>query len=595
MNELSARWQIYPWWSELFDESDRLLVESLVRRAQYGSSQGVLDESDDEFLLCLLLLARATRKDHVALSLLSDVEIDLESNITVRRVEASLLQRVLSHRAHRLSVLVEVIEIDNAVSERGAPVVVATRHGVPQYCYLRRLAHAEWRLSDALVRSQNELVSANLELFLAAAATLADSETAHAARRLAQHRVSVITGGPGTGKTTTVARVLQALNRAAVERTTTLRVALGAPTAKAALRLREALREQFGDIEPSSLSFDARSGSLHRLLGLRPDHVVADGELAHDVIIVDEVSMSELTMLDQLIARCSAHTRVILVGDADQLASVNVGAALRDIVDAADVGVLGDLVTRLTHNWRSGDAISRLAEAVNQGDIKAVRAIAHESGEYVRISASRDDVEQRAYEHATALALAAKNSLSQVALNLLGQFTILAATRHGELSVAWWNAKMAASVSHLDESTGRFVVGTPVVITRNERSESSDTLANGDVGVQLGATERWVAFGDAQEPLLRRSESLGEADVAWAITVHKSQGSEYDEVVVSLPRHDVAILTRELLYTALTRARHRVHILASDATLERILARRSERVSGLSARCAALASTNRSI
>ena len=147
---------------------------------------------------------------------------------------------------------------------------------------------------------------------------------------------------------------------------------------------------------------------------------------------------------------------------------------------------------------------------------------------------------------------------------------------------------MEPVIRRRDDGVGRFVLGAPVLVTRNERGEGVSSLANGDLGVLIDDGERAVVFGTETNVVRRLPDQLGEAESAWAITIHKSQGSEYDEVVVSLPEHDVSILTRELLYTAITRARQRVTIVASNAVLERVLARHIERVSGLSDRTSAL-------
>ena len=588
MNEIASRWLANPLWEQSFDESDRLVVESLVRRITVSDVELQLSNGEDSFLLALLLLARATRLEHVALTLDANALLSHlhELNQDAER-HGDAVRRAFEQRPHPLAALVEWIELDEPVFPSGPAVVVATAMGVPAYAYFRRLAYAEWRLTSALVESQNEVMHDPTGLFDAAARSLSESSGRDVARRMAQHRISVVTGGPGTGKTTTVSTVLHALAEEARTRGLTLSVALAAPTAKAAVRLREAVSKSLNVTGESPLNFDVRGGSLHRLLGLRPDRAVSDQPLEHDLIVVDEVSMSELTMLDQLLSRASSRTRVVLVGDAHQLASVNVGAALRDIVEAADAGALGDLVTRLTHNWRSESAIAQLAAALNAGDIAAVAAVTAANGDRVQIAASRDVAEIVAVEHALALRESAVRGDAASAIGALSEFVVLAATRRGDGSVQWWNNRLEPQLRRLDESGGRFALGAPVLITRNEHGDASDALANGDLGVQISDGAPVVVFSGPTGPRRRLSEQLGEAEVAWAMTIHKSQGSEYDEVIVSLPSHDVAILTRELLYTAVTRARHRVSILATLETIERVLARRIERVSGLAARAAA--------
>ncbi len=591
MNELTERWRSNSRWSELFDESDRLIVESLVRRVLDTDESVHLGDADDPFILALLLLARATRLDHVALSLRpAALGEHLRGLGGAEFIDVDQVCLALNATDHRLAALVERQEIDATVSPFGAPVVVTTVAGSAQYVYFRRLAYAEWRLTRALVDAQELRAPDVGGLFAGAVDELHDDVTREVAQRLAQHRISVLTGGPGTGKTTAVGEVLRAIERSARERGRVVHVALAAPTAKAAVRLRESLGAATFEAPSPSITFDVRGGSLHRLLGLRPDRDADDRVLAHDLIVIDEVSMSELPLLDQLVARASAPTRILLVGDANQLASVNVGAALRDIVDAAESGALGDLVTRLEHNWRSQGALASLGDAINHGDVSAVASLAELHGDVVLIDPPRDDAEHSALVHARALRDAAERADALGAVEQLGRFTVLAATRRGEGSVNWWNSRIEPTVRRLDALEDRFAVGAPVLVTRNESGNDPGTLSNGDLGVQLATPEQRVVFAGSPELRSRAASQLGEAEVAWAITIHKSQGSEYEAVVVSLPSHDVSILTRELLYTAVTRARESVTILASLETIERILARRIERVSGLSERAAALAS-----
>ncbi len=589
MNELLVRWGANSSWEAYFDESDRLVVESLVRRANDENGEGRdLEIDDDEFLFTLLLLARASRLEHVALSLTSD---DLEAHLRDLGAPvsiASAVQHALRMREHPLNVLVQWSELDQPVSMTGPSVVVATRNDVPTYLYFRRLAHAEWRLTRALVDAHDRPMDDPLNLFTATAHGLSDPSAREVARRLAQHRISVVTGGPGTGKTTTISHVLHELSKQATAQGAPLFVALAAPTAKAAVRLREALDQALGLDEHSTVHIDERSGSLHRLLALRADRDVGTEPLEHNLIVVDEVSMSELTMLDQLVARASEKTRIVLVGDSHQLASVNVGAALRDIVEAANSGALSDLVTSLSHNWRSGSAIVELANAINAGDAKLVAEVARTHQESVHIASSREAAESSALAHARRLRDVAASADADAALRAVGSFVVLGAMRRGEGSVQWWNSRIEPQIRTEDDAGERFAVGTPVLVTKNEFGSEPGKLANGDLGVQLGGVDKCVVFSVHDLSRRRVSEQLGEATAAWAITIHKSQGSEYDEVIVSLPEYDVSILTRELLYTAVTRARHRVNVLASFETIERVLARRIERVSGLALRAHAL-------
>jgi len=307
------------------------------------------------------------------------------------------------------------------------------------------------------------------------------------------------------------------------------------------------------------------------------------------VVIVDEVSMLELELLDLLIERAAPTTHLVLVGDPDQLASVNVGAVLRDIVDAAaHGGALETLVTTLTVNFRSGDEIQRAAEAVNAGSTDALIDIAHESGAAVTLTSSRERSLVDALAHARALVAASDDAVA--ALEQLDDFVILAAAREGPGSVAWWRDRVGASIVH-GPSDGRFTLGEPVLVTRNEPADPSEegTLTNGDVGVVVrGDDQLDVVFGPLDALRRRRVSRLPDAEVAYAMTIHKSQGSEYDRVVISLPDHVSPLLSRELVYTALTRARQHVTLIASSEVLRAAIDRRIDRVSSLRERVEAL-------
>jgi exodeoxyribonuclease V alpha subunit len=482
------------------------------------------------------------------------------------------------------------VALDEAPSSsvRRAPVLVAFHDGRARFAYTRRLATAEHRLATNLLASARSVLESGIGGVSAhSVLELLDGAARDVARVLFDKRVSVVTGGPGTGKTTAVAHVVGALASAASVADESLHIAIAAPTAKAALRIRDLIDRSLSAATTSSkVVIDDRSGSVHRLLGLRPDAQHSTRDIDADLVVVDEVSMLELPLLDELISRCHERTRVILLGDPNQLASVNVGAALHDIVEAGD-GPLASVMTHLTNNYRSNLALQQLASAINDGDHGRLRSALRDSPDAIVFDDQVDAALDEARAHTDDLEASIRRG-DREGLAALERFVVLCATRQGARSVAWWSSKLAP----VDALTRP---GTPVIVTRNEQPGDSGTgseLHNGDVGVTSCDVEGTVVFAPDSEPRRRSLSTLDALELAYALTIHKSQGSEYDRVVVSLPTYDSDLLTRELLYTAVTRAKERVRLIADEDTLSRCLSRRIARVSGLSERVAALAAVS---
>jgi exodeoxyribonuclease V alpha subunit len=417
---------------------------------------------------------------------------------------------------------------------------------------------------------------------------------------------TVLTGGPGRGKTTTVAGLLALLAEQAEHAGgRRLRIALAAPTGKAAARLQEAVAESLHALpeagRPRFTDDDRRrlaglqAGTLHRLLGSRPgsstrfrhDRV---GRLPHDVVVVDETSMVSLTLMARLLEAVRPDARLVLVGDPDQLASVEAGAVLADLV--AGLGERGDgVVSALVTDHRSESAaITRLAAAIQDGDPEAVLAALTAGDGVVELvdpadAAGLADLQDELTRHALdvrglALAGDAAGALAQAERHRL-----LCAHREGPWGVAHWNRLVErrlgeASGAYLGAAVGtEWYAGRPVLITANDYSLG---LFNGDTGVVVadGETLRAHISGGASFAVSR----LGDVETLHAMTVHKSQGSQAEAVTVLLPDETSPLLTRELFYTAVTRARQRVRVVGTPDAVRAAVARRARRASGLAVR-----------
>ncbi len=445
--------------------------------------------------------------------------------------------------------------------------------------YLRRYWEYEQQLAGAI--RQRAIAS---PLPPKADADLQQFATEEAVRR----NFIVITGGPGTGKTRTVMTILRLLF--AEPGGEDLRLALAAPTGKAAARLTDAVHE---------VREDLKATTIHRLLGYLPDSPYfrhhAEKPLSLDVVIVDEASMVDLALMAKLVAAVPPTARLILLGDRDQLASVEAGNVLADVCAAAEAAApnepLHGSVISLTRNYRFAETggIYRVSHAINAGDTDAALAALRDQGD--------DEAHWKSSPGATNLAEALRASVvagfrpcleqsaAEEALASLQNFRILCALRHGPFGVENLNTiaeEILADAGLLHPRPGWYA-GQPIIISRNDYNLS---LFNGDSGIILPDPEaggELRAFFMTAENRLRRllPSRLPQHETAFAMTVHKSQGSEFAKILLILPEVDSPVLTRELLYTGITRARKRVEIWASETILREAISRRVKRTSGL--------------
>jgi exodeoxyribonuclease V alpha subunit len=443
--------------------------------------------------------------------------------------------------------------------------------------------------------------------------------------------LTVVAGGPGTGKTTTVARILALLDeQAEAAGAPPPLVALTAPTGKAAARLEEAVHQEAAELDIAddrrARLLATKASTLHRLLGWQPGNRSRfrhhrGNRLPHDVVVVDETSMVSLSQMAKLVEAVRPDARLVLVGDPQQLASVEAGAVLGDIVGpAADrllmrpaaraalaeatgrviesegedegAAAIGDGIVVLRRVHRFGGGIASVADAVRRGDADATIAA---------LSAGRDDVawipvdlaeptaatlspvREAAVAAGAAIGEAARAGDGRAALGALAGFRMLCAHRRGPYGVATWSAQVEAWLAAAlpgFAARGAWYVGRPLLVTENDYTLG---LYNGDTGVVVATGgDRPAAVFERRGQILEFSPArLSAVETVHVMTIHKSQGSQFDTVAALLPGPDSPILTRELLYTAVTRARHRLILAGSEDAVRAAVTRPVARSSGL--------------
>ena len=473
--------------------------------------------------------------------------------------------------------------------------------------YLDRYWREEGQVrDDLLARAARPAPQVDLAALDAAATRLFPGsgydEQRAAARAAATQWTTVLTGGPGTGKTTTVAGLLALLTEQAERSGSTLRIALTAPTGKAAARLQEAVEgaqrgEQFDDADRGRLG-ELTASTLHRLLGWRPDSRTRfrhhrGNKLPHDVVVVDETSMVSLTLMARLVEAVRPDARLILVGDPDQLASVEAGAVLFDLVQGLAVRA-PESVASLRTAHRYGETIGTLAEALRAGESARVLELLRAGGSVELVDPgdgdAMADVRRLLLEHALEVRAAALSGDAGAAVKAMDRHRLLCAHREGPWGVQHWNRQVER---WLGDATGapvgpgwghEWYAGRPLLVTANEYSLG---LFNGDTGVVVrdGDDLRAVVAGVGDHQWFATSR-LSEVETMHAMTIHKSQGSQAREVTVLLPPEDSPLLTRELFYTAVTRAQERVRVVATEASVVAAVERQAQRATGLRRRLA---------
>ena len=476
-----------------------------------------------------------------------------------------------------------------AAKESRAPLVLSGRR-----LYLGRYFGYESELSEALVNlagsqdfpAQRE----DTEQDRGAGMDIDDPYQQRAVTLALTKKFCIISGGPGTGKTTLIVSILSRLLH---HHGPDLRIALAAPTGKAALRMQESIKLQLKamNLEPALAErFPAQATTLHRLLGLGRSLGRSVGQRSHplgyDVVVVDEASMIDLAMMWRLVNGLKKGARLILLGDRDQLASVESGAVLADCIDS-----LPDNVARLNKSYRFNQKIAHLADTIKRGASEEAWASVTGSQSSV-ISATRVewlDVCIDGYRDFLRVVNETSDTSRFAAIfKRFNLFRVLCALRRGPYGAEEINLRIEQALGGMKSTTDAdgWYPGKPVLITRNDYDLG---LYNGDIGLCLpdfssnGVLRLWFEGSDgSMKKLLPAQVPIHEP--GWALTVHKSQGSEFEEVVVVLPELDSPVLCRELLYTAVTRARGKISIVAQEEIFKLSVKRQTLRHSGLADR-----------
>ncbi|MEQ5184907.1 exodeoxyribonuclease V subunit alpha [Providencia rettgeri] len=604
----------------------------------------VANEDNPILLVVAALLSAETMSGHVCLSL-EDIRPDVLFMGRHPEFTAQLWQMI--GEPNQAAIRAALLSSESVCEVEGGSVAPLLLSG--DFLYFQRMwqyeqcvAHffSETELAD--VRNNNIVNDSKIQPILTELfpeSTQIDWQKIAAAIALTS-RVSVISGGPGTGKTTTVAKILAALIKLGHQQQHRLRIELAAPTGKAAARLTESLgyamkQLPLNDDERESLPSQAKT--LHRLLGAQPEsqqfRYHRDNPLALDILIVDEASMVDLPMMGKLIEALPDSAKLIFLGDKDQLASVEAGAVLGDICRFANKGysperaaqlerlagcslseftsnegpAIRDSLCLLRHSYRfSADSgIGQLAFAVNAGNVKRVDDILtqgftdihnyipnampdNENEAEAEISESYANMLLDAvgfYQHYLRAVKARENPAD--VLHKFNQYRLLAALREGAYGVSGLNDKLEKLLHRQGLITKPYnlqhkhYVGRPVMISRND---SALGLFNGDIGIILLDEERQMrAYFQFPDGSIRgiQPNRLPTHETAYVMTVHKSQGSEFAHTALVLPYVYSPVITRELVYTAMTRAKNELSLYGSKKVLRRAIETPTKRRSGL--------------
>ena len=471
-----------------------------------------------------------------------------------------------------------------------------------QRLYLHRYFDLERRLAQRLQRAATAPVTAPdqagadlLNTLFGNAPDAAQAQQRAAVAMALAGRLTVISGGPGTGKTTTIVNLLACL----LAQDPHARIAMAAPTGKAAARMSQAVRERSAHLPAAVRALlPTQASTVHRLLGATPDGGFvhdAGHRLALSVLVVDEASMLDLALATRLLEAVPDEARIVLLGDKDQLAAVESGSVFADLCARVTPATLARRVVTLEHNFRfrAESAIGQLARHVRAGRADAAVDTLRAGGDgSLRWLDSALPTPWPAMQAGLApyLGAVATGDLQPIERAWAG-FRVLCAVHEGPQGATAVNAALTAwartQLGAMDAAPlSAWYPGRPVMVLRNDPALA---LFNGDIGLTLadpaagGELRVFFATPDGAWRALAPAR-LPEHGTAYAMTVHKAQGSEFDQALLLLPAQGSTVLSRELLYTAVTRVRHGLTVCGSAAVLAQAVAQPTQRQSGLRAR-----------
>ncbi|MGR9117011.1 MAG: exodeoxyribonuclease V subunit alpha [Gammaproteobacteria bacterium] len=507
-----------------------------------------------------------------------------------RRSDFETLVAKLSYEQNQGHSCLQVSQVERDLAlASGLASETGTRPLVLEFdrLYLQRYWFYEQRLARQLqgmiqVSYPADNLVALQDRYFAGSASTTDWQR-EAAQKAVVQAFSIITGGPGTGKTTTVVKILALLQELAQQ---PLLIALAAPTGKAAMRLQEAIgfskyrlpcSESVKQLIPETVT------TLHRLLGARPPSPYfrhdAGQPLPHDLVVVDEASMVDLALMSKLVDALKPGGRLILLGDKDQLASVESGAVLADLTAA-----LPEHTVELQKSHRFEAAIKKLAEAVNRQLPQLAWAALQQQEANIGLL-GKDLIENIAERQADYLRLMQKGSDFAAIIEAFNRFQVLCANRQGKNGVSDINFLVEQKLASMNLITlsGSWYAGRPVMVTQNNAGLH---LYNGDIGLCLPDAEqggKLMVFFQRPDGSVKKylPARVPHCQTVFAMTIHKSQGSEFEEVLIVLPEQYNPVLTKELLYTAITRAKQTVKLAASEAVFTETVQRKIQRFGGL--------------
>lgn len=596
--------------ASVFAESEVHLAATIARMAQRTGAPLA-----PEVLLAIAVAARGPRSGHVC------IDLDLVAELLIDERDESTDLPWPDPEAWReaLTAADHVVASPHTAAEAPLrPLVLDGRR-----LYLHRYWVYEQRVASVVLDRvsgssslawADEDIDAALDRFFGPETDAAADWQRRGASAALRRPFSVLAGGPGTGKTRTVARMLAAAQLLAQRDGAPLHVGLAAPSGKAAARMAEAIElavqqlldEAAIDDELAEVLRNAEATTIHRMLRANPRTGFGRDRynpVPFDIVIIDETSMVSLPLMSALLDAIPARTHLVFVGDPDQLASVEAGTVLGDIVgpsvddpstggrgtEVVDGPLVGSItVLREARRFGTDSGIAALANAVRVGDVDAALSVLTSGRDDVawiaapEVGASSPLLDEVVGAAATAVDAARAGDVT-TALRALTTTKVLAATRRHRNGLRDWSDRIEAGLlSRVDDLRlySRHYVGRPIIVSRNDALTG---VANGDVGVTVDRDGQLVvAFdGNPDDRHIVPVSRLDQLETWWAMTIHKSQGSEFDHAIVALPPSWVPILTRELLYTGITRAKQRVTIVGDESAIRRAVSTPVSRASGL--------------